>query len=78
MVNVGDFFKPGDRVPCSGLYLVHHNPLHAASHAVTCIFGENFPPCLGCKGAEFELLREATHVKRNKHFAESSHQELVS
>jgi hypothetical protein len=61
-------FKPGDVVPESGIYNVTHDPRHAASHQVTCIEGDRFPPCRGCDHPRFILARGAVHVKEQRSF----------
>jgi hypothetical protein len=68
MANVGDTFKPGDKVPHSGIYRVVHDPEHAQPHEVTCIFGSPFPPCRGCHHPRFVLVRAAQHIGSNEHF----------
>ena len=45
MSEVGDIFKPGDKVPNSGIYDATHDRNHTARHQVTCVYGEPFPPC---------------------------------
>jgi hypothetical protein len=66
--NVGDVFKPGDKVERSGIYEVTHDPGHAQRHEVTCVYGKKFPPCRGCKHPRFKLVRGAIHVEQNEHF----------
>jgi hypothetical protein len=68
MASVGDTFKPGDKVPHSGIYKVTHDPEHTQSHEVTCVYGKVFPPCRGCKHPRFILVRSAQHVDSNEHF----------
>lgn len=34
-------YKPGDKVPKSGIYKVVHDTVHHAVHEVTCVYGEN-------------------------------------
>lgn len=52
---IGDEFRPGQKVPRSGIYRVVHDKAHAEPHDVTCVFGEPFPPCHGC-GSGVRLL----------------------
>jgi len=40
-------YKPGEKVPKSGIYLVLHDQNHEQQHEVTCIMGKIFPPCSG-------------------------------
>jgi len=60
-------FKPGDKVPTSGIYKVMHDG-HTQPHEVTCIEGEQFPPCNTCKHPKFVLVRTAHHVAHHEHF----------
>ena len=41
-------YKPGDKVPKSGIYRAIHDTEHAQEHEVTSIFHEHFPPCKHC------------------------------
>lgn len=68
MASIGDVFKPGDKVPNSGIYKVTHDPEHTEPHEVTCIYGKTFPPCHDCAHPRFKLVRAATHIERHKHF----------
>jgi hypothetical protein len=62
-------YKPGDRVPCSGIYKVTHDSFHQVVHEVTCVYRENFPPCNHCgPHPRFQLVRPAEHVSNNEHF----------
>jgi hypothetical protein len=70
---IKDEFKPGDRVPVSGIYDVTHDKLdgddHALSHQVMATAGKRFPLCRVC-GAEvrFRLRHAAERVESNGHF----------
>lgn len=68
-VKIGSVFKPGDKVPKSGIYRVTHDDKHAQEHEVTCVFGKTFPPCNGC-GAHprFTLVKSAHHIETQEHF----------
>ncbi|WP_146767995.1 hypothetical protein [Mesorhizobium atlanticum] len=68
MAEIGDVFKPGDKVPNSGIYKVLHDKNHVQEHEVTCVFGKPFPPCRGCSHPRFKLLRVAQHIDNNEHF----------
>ena len=68
MAAIGDTFKPGDKVPHSGIYRVVHDPEHSQPHEVTCVFGAPFPPCRGCHHPRFVLVRAAIHVSSHEHF----------
>jgi hypothetical protein len=69
MASIGDVFKPGDKVPHSGIYQVTHDRNHSDSHEVTCVFGKIFPPCKGCgQHPRFKLVRAAHHVDTQLNF----------
>lgn len=69
MAAIGDVFKPGDKVPHSGIYKVTHDSEHAEAHKVTCVFGKTFPPCNGCgHHPRFTLIRGAHHVETHDQF----------
>ncbi len=62
-------YKPGDKVPQSGIYAVKHDPNHVQPHEVTCVFDEKFPPCNHCgQHPRFTLVRGAIHVKWHEEF----------
>jgi hypothetical protein len=67
-VNVGEEFKPGDKVEASGIYRVTHDNSHAQPHDVTCVYGKRFPPCRGCRHPRFVLRVRAQHVESHEHF----------
>ena len=51
-------YKPGDVVPESGIYRVHHEP-HRLMHSATLLRNTLFPLCKRCgQQVRFELLRE--------------------
>ena len=54
-------FKPGDKVPTSGIYKVTHDK-NTQPHEVTCVEGEPFPPSNSCHHPKFVLVRAANHV----------------
>lgn len=67
MANKTAEFKPGEKVPTSGVYDVAHDKidgeLHAHPHQVTVISGTHFPPCRGCgHGVRFHLHQAAEHI----------------
>lgn len=69
MADVGDVFKPGQKVPNSGIYTVIHDPEHRQRHEVTCVFGKIFPPCAGCgSGVRFRLKAKAIHIADHESF----------
>lgn len=61
-------YKPGDKVPRSGIYKVVHDTTHHEDHEVTCIFDKKFPPCRGCDHPRFTLVRAAQHIELHKEF----------
>jgi hypothetical protein len=62
-------YKPGEKVPESGIYIVAHDPNHAARHEVTCVRGEPFLPCRGCGSkVRFTLSQAAMHTSEHQHF----------
>jgi hypothetical protein len=66
-------FKPGDRVPISGIYDVIHDKLdgenHALPHRVTAIAGKAFPPCRACQGwVRFHLHQAVEPVEAHDYF----------
>jgi len=63
-----EVYKPGDKVPKSGIYDVVHDPEHVEKHQVTCIMGKVFPPCHGCSHPRFTLWRAAHHIENHEQF----------
>jgi hypothetical protein len=62
-------YKPGDKVPKSGIYRVIHDENHHEPHEITVVFGDHFPPCNHCgKHPRFVPVRLAQHVSSHKHF----------
>ena len=62
-------FKPGEKVPASGIYKVVHDTYHYEQHEVTAIIGEHFPPCNRCGShPRFTLVRAAHHISNHEHF----------
>jgi formamidopyrimidine-DNA glycosylase len=62
-------YKPGDKVPRSGIYRVIHDSNHHEEHEVTCVYGKAFPPCNHCgRHVRFELFRAAVHIATHKEF----------
>lgn len=73
MTNRSEEFKPGDRVPTSGIYEAVHDKLdgddHTHPHHITALAGTTFPPCRVCHGwVRFRLDRAAEHVGAHPHF----------
>lgn len=69
MAEVGSEFKPGEKVPHSGIYNVVHDRNHTQPHEVTCVYDEHFPPCNHCgQHPRFILVRKALHVTHHEDF----------
>jgi hypothetical protein len=68
MASVGDVFKPGEKVPNSGIYQVTHDPAHTEPHELTCVAHKVFPPCRDCAHPRFKLVRKAIHVEIHESF----------
>ena len=59
-------FRPGDRVPCSGVYQVSHHE-HRSPHEATLAEGGVFPACSICgPQTTFRLLKPAAEAKSDK------------
>lgn len=68
-VSIGDVFKPGDKIPASGIYRVLHDNHHTQEHDVTCVFGKHFPPCGDCgRHPRFTLRVAAVHIENHELF----------
>lgn len=66
--NVGQEFKPGDKVEASGIYRVIHDPQHTEEHEVTCVYGKKFPPCRDCRHPRFIAVKLAKHIENHDSF----------
>jgi hypothetical protein len=67
--NVGDEFKPGEKVPQSGIYDVIHDRMHHAKHQVTCVHADTFPPYNHCSHhVRFRLASPAIHANNHDEF----------
>jgi hypothetical protein len=71
-----DEFKPGDKVPTSGIYNVIHDRLdgdaHAHPHHVVAIAGKLFPPCRVCREwVRFHSHEAAEYVEAHDLFSDS-------
>lgn len=55
-------YKPGDKVPKSGIYEVLHDEENP-HHEVTCVEGKTFPGSRSCPHPRYRLLREAVHIE---------------
>lgn len=61
-------FKPGDKVPSSGVYKVSHQA-HREEHEATLREGEEFPTCTVCeRGVRFRLVQSARLIDRDRDF----------
>lgn len=56
-------FKPGERVPESGLYRVVQDA--GEEHQVTAVKGERFPPSRTGKGIRYVLAQAALHLREH-------------
>ena len=66
---MSETFKPGEKVPHSGIYAVLHDREHADAHEVTCVAGKPFPPCNHCSSkVRFRLVRRAKHIANDDWF----------
>jgi len=62
-------YKPGDKVPVSGIYKVTHDNKHTEEHEVTVIINEKFPPCNNCGNhPRFVLVKAALHIRYHDNF----------
>lgn len=62
-------YKPGQKVPESGIYKVTHDSNHRQEHEVTAVMGEHFPPCNHCgEHPRFVLIRAAHHIRNHNAF----------
>jgi hypothetical protein len=63
-------YLTGDEVPTSGIYDVVNDVAHRKQNqVVTCIEGETFPACAGCKIAvQFRLRQPAKHLSETGSF----------
>jgi formamidopyrimidine-DNA glycosylase len=69
VANIGDVFKPGDKVQRSGIYRVTHDGEHREAHEVTCVYGKKFPPCNHCGNhPRFKLVYGAKHIEQDDDF----------
>jgi hypothetical protein len=61
-------FKPGDKVPISGIYRVRHDNDHEAEHEVVCVEGKRFPRCHGCVRPRFIPGPTALRIESHDQF----------
>lgn len=68
-VATAKIYKPGEKVPQSGIYRVVHDKAHSREHEVTAVMGEPFPPCNHCgQHPRFCLVRAAKHIRNHELF----------
>lgn len=61
-------YKPGDKVPSSGVYRVLHKA-HREEHEATLREGEEFPTCTVCEQeVRFRLVQSAKLIDRDRDF----------
>jgi len=64
-------FRPGDRVPITGIYTVSHYQ-HRMPHDVFAVQGDEFPSCRRCgTRANFSLSQAASHIEDDHDFSGS-------
>jgi hypothetical protein len=64
-----EIYRPGDKVPHTGIYDVSHGSFHAPRHQVTCVGGGHFPTCKHCgHAARFQLNVVAVMVEQDNNF----------
>ena len=68
-LTMADQYKPGDRVPRSGIYRVIHDPVHCQEHEVTCVHMKNSRRAMTAEAA-FALNSQgaAAHIEGHKQF----------
>ncbi len=72
MVEIGDYFRPGQEVPDSGIYNVAHDGEHSPRHQVIALRGDRFPRCRVFGDAvRFRLVHLAPAVDGHDLFADS-------
>ena len=61
-------FRPGEKVPSSGVYRVLHKG-HRTEHEATLREGEEFPTCTVCeRDVRFRLVQSANLIDRDRDF----------
>jgi hypothetical protein len=61
-------FRPGDAVPCSGVFQVTHRD-HREAHEATLAVGDSFPSCTVCgQQVRFRLVKKAADLKSDSDF----------
>jgi len=71
-------FRPGDRVPKTGIYTATHYQ-HRLPHEVFAVEGDQFPMCRRCGGrTHFALLQAASHIETDRDFSKASKSVKVS
>ena len=69
MAEIGEKFRPGEKVPDPGIYDVVHDQHHRPNHQVTCSERQAFPPCQSCGSAvRFELAIKVPSVSDDSDF----------
>jgi hypothetical protein len=68
----GGSFKPGERVPTSGIYTALHHQ-HRIPHQVFAVEGEEFPVCRKCgDNLRFGLFQAAGHIDLDHDFSKAA------
>ncbi|MBV9086649.1 MAG: YjzC family protein [Acidobacteria bacterium] len=61
-------YKPGQKIPKSGVYMVHHAD-HRADHEATMLAGDLFPECSVCTDSvRFRLIKSASVIESDEDF----------
>jgi|GEM_PF-1546790 len=71
-------FRPGDRVPATGIYTASHDQ-HRQPHDVVVTQGENFPDCRTCHDrVSFSLAQAAKHIGPGDGFHNTAETEAIA
>jgi len=71
-------FKPGDKVPVTGIYTTSHYQ-HRLPHEVFAVEGEEFPACRRCGSrAAFSLFQSVSHVDTDQDFLKSTQAKRIA
>lgn len=66
---MAETFKPGNRIPRSGVYRVRHGRRHTPAHEVTIVYGLVFPTCIHCVDeVRFVLVKSGQNIDSNPNF----------
>lgn len=69
---MGQEYKPGEKVPSSGVYRIAHKE-HREEHDATLREGEQFPTCTVCSSdVRFRLVQSAKLIDRDVDFVDET------